>query len=180
MDLVGVALYQDDLTLASDRIRACPPENPLAFPDAMDVVTRAVRSRMMSGIRGGDTRPELIVRTQLHRAGFRFRLRSRVHGVRPDLVLTRWNVVVFVHGCFWHRHANCRYAYEPKSKRRFWISKFSENISRDFKQHKLLREAGWRVLTIWECGLRTEKLRERTITAAVRWIRSRSTHHELP
>lgn len=117
-----------------------------------DVVDRATRSRMMSGIRGRDTKPELIVRSYLHKAGLRFRLGMKLPG-KPDLVFPKYRAVVFVHGCFWHRHAGCKYAAVPKSNAAFWRKKFKENVSRDCRVQELLEQAGWRVIVVWECNL---------------------------
>src|SRR5690348_5185571 len=123
----------------------------------VDVVDRATRSRMMSGIRGRNTKPELIVRSYLHRAGLRFRLHANLPG-KPDLVFPKYRTVVFVHGCFWHRHAGCKYAATPSSNAAFWKRKFAENVGRDEAVRKALRKAGWRVLTVWECQLRESRL----------------------
>lgn len=122
-----------------------------------DVVDRATRSRMMSGIRGKDTKPELIVRSFLHRAGLRFRLHAKLPG-KPDLVLPRYRTVVFVHGCFWHRHEGCRYTTTPVNNAAFWKEKFSDNVRRDLKVKRQLEELGWRVLVIWACQLTDHEL----------------------
>lgn len=118
-----------------------------------------IRSRMMSGIRGKNTRPEVTVRSFLHRNGFRFRL----HGVglpgKPDVVLPRWNVVLFVHGCFWHGHIGCRYFKLPKTRAEFWRTKIDGNSQRDALAVNRLSEAGWRVAIIWECALRDDPAR---------------------
>jgi DNA mismatch endonuclease (patch repair protein) len=105
---------------------------------------------MMAAIRGTDTRPELVVRRYLHARGMRFRLHGRLPG-RPDIVLAAHRSVVFVHGCFWHRHSGCRFTYVPKTRRKFWTAKFRENVSRDRRQRKTLSNMGWRVFVIWEC-----------------------------
>ncbi|WP_287597528.1 very short patch repair endonuclease [Thermomonas sp.] len=118
----------------------------------VDVVDQAARSRMMSGIRGKDTKPELAVRSALHRAGLRFRLHAKLPG-KPDLVLPKYRTVVFVHGCFWHRHEVCRYATTPASNAEFWRDKFAANVSRDAKVVEQLESQGWRVLVIWSCQL---------------------------
>jgi DNA mismatch endonuclease (patch repair protein) len=118
----------------------------------MDVVDRATRSRMMSGIRGKDTKPELVVRSYLHRAGLRFRLHAKLPG-KPDLVLPKYRTAVFVHGCFWHRHEGCRYATTPANNAAFWQDKFAENVRRDAKVRFQLEELGWRVLVVWGCQL---------------------------
>ena len=122
-----------------------------------DVVDRATRSRMMSGIRGRDTKPEKQVRSFLHRAGLRFRLHASLPG-KPDLVFPKHGAVVFVHGCFWHRHAGCRYATTPSSNVDFWQAKFDANVARDKRVTRHLRKAGWRVLVVWECRLSSSAL----------------------
>lgn len=129
----------------------------------MDVVDTATRSRMMSGIRGKDTKPELIVRSFLHRAGLRFRLQAKLPG-KPDLVLPKYRVAVFVHGCFWHRHEGCRYATTPANNAVFWQEKFAANIRRDAKAKRQLEEMGWRVLVIWSCKLDERRLSELAAT----------------
>lgn len=123
-----------------------------------DVVDRATRSRMMSGIKSKDTMPELAVRRFLFSAGYRYRLHVRELPGRPDIVLRRLKTVIFVHGCFWHRHAGCKYAYSPKTNRIFWDKKFKANIKRDISVKKILRKAGWRVIVVWECGVNEKSL----------------------
>jgi DNA mismatch endonuclease (patch repair protein) len=117
----------------------------------VDSLSRKHRSWNMSRIRSRDTGPELLVRSALHRAGYRFRLHSKVLPGRPDIVLPKYHTVVFVHGCFWHRHKGCRFAYTPKSRVAFWNDKFRSNIERDRRNSKALRKLGWRVLIVWEC-----------------------------
>lgn len=119
-----------------------------------DIVDPATRSRMMSGIRGRNTKPELVVRRYLHRLGFRFRLHDRRLPGRPDIVLPRYRTVVEVRGCFWHCHGGCRYAARPKSNADFWAAKLRGNVERDARNTAALEEAGWRVLVIWECEVR--------------------------
>ncbi len=111
----------------------------------------------MAGIRGKNTKPEIIVRSFLHRAGLRFRLQVKLVG-KPDLVFPKYSAVVFVHGCFWHRHEGCRYATTPASNVAFWKKKFSANVERDSRVKRMLEELGWRVLTIWACELNTPML----------------------
>lgn len=123
----------------------------------MDVVDRATRSRMMSGIRGRDTKPEKLVRSFLHRAGLRFRLHAPLPG-KPDLVFPKHHAVVFVHGCFWHRHDGCRYATMPSSNAEFWQAKFDANVARDSRVARQLRKEGWRVFVLWECRLSSSVL----------------------
>lgn len=120
----------------------------------VDVVDKATRSRMMSGIQGKNTKPELLVRKYLHAKGLRFRLHVKELPGKPDLVFSKYKAVVFVHGCFWHRHAGCKYATTPSSREQFWENKLSENVSRDAYQLAALIELGWRVFVVWECELR--------------------------
>jgi len=117
----------------------------------MDTLSPSRRSWNMSRIRGRDTAPELRVRSALHRAGLRFRLHRRDLPGTPDIVLPRFKTVIFVHGCFWHRHEGCKYAYMPKSRIEFWEEKFSRNVERDRRKILQLQQAGWRVEIIWEC-----------------------------
>ena len=118
-----------------------------------DVVDAATRSRMMAGIRGKDTRPEMILRRGLHGRGFRFRLHeSRLPG-SPDLVFPGRRAVIFVHGCFWHGH-DCHLFRLPATRQEFWRAKIEGNAARDAATEDALVRAGWRVLTIWECALK--------------------------
>ncbi|XP_061168538.1 type II nicking enzyme V.XorIIP-like [Saccostrea echinata] len=110
----------------------------------------------MSRIKGKDTKPELLLRSMLHRAGFRFRLHVPGLPGRPDIVLPRYQTVIFVNGCFWHRHRNCKFAYTPKSRIEFWQQKFSDTVARDTAKEKQLRELGWNVITVWECELKQQ------------------------
>ena len=136
-----------------------------------DTLTRAERSALMARIRGTDTKPEVFVRSALHRAGFRFRLHGRTLPGRPDIVLPKHRTVVFVHGCFWHRHG-CALSSEPATRRAFWREKFARNVARDKRTAAALRRAGWRVLTVWECSLRTAARREQAVARLVRRIAS--------
>ena len=121
-----------------------------------DVVSPEIRSRMMASIRGRDTKPEMLVRRYLHGCGFRYSLTRKDLPGRPDLVLARYNAVVFVHGCFWHGHAGCRFATTPATRPEFWQAKLSANAVRDARVETELRIAGWRVAVVWECALRGE------------------------
>ncbi len=116
-----------------------------------DRLSRERRSWNMSRISGKDTAPEKQVRSALHRAGYRFRLHSRTLPGRPDLVLPKYRTLVLVHGCFWHRHKGCRFAYTPKSRTAFWNAKFDANVERDRRTARELRRLGWKVVTVWEC-----------------------------
>ena len=119
-----------------------------------DIVDRATRSRMMARIGSRNTRPELLLRRALHALGLRYRLHNRKLPGTPDLVFRRFGAVCFVHGCFWHRHAGCRYAYTPTTREEFWQAKFDANIERDHRNRLDLLEEGWRIATVWECALR--------------------------
>lgn len=125
-----------------------------------DIVDVKTRSKMMAGIRGRDTRPELIVRKYLFRKGFRYRLHNKHLTGKPDLALSKYRSVVFVHGCFWHRHSGCKYAYTPKSNRVFWKKKLGSNVLRDIKVRRQLKKEGWHVHVIWECQLRERDLKK--------------------
>lgn len=119
-----------------------------------DRISETHRSWNMSRIRGRDTSPEIAVRSLLHQLGYRFRLHRRNLPGTPDIVLPKYKAVVLVHGCFWHRHEGCHYAYTPKSRIEFWQEKFRRNVERDRRQLEALRELGWKVITVWECELR--------------------------
>ncbi|HEY0622780.1 very short patch repair endonuclease [Sphingomonas sp.] len=138
-----------------------------------DIVDQATRSRMMAGIRGKNTRPELIIRRGLHALGFRFRLHDRKLPGAPDLVLPRWRAVIFVHGCFWHGH-DCPLFRWPGTREEFWRTKIGRNRVRDTEVEALLDQAGWRVMKIWECSMKgTGKIGiERVIPLVADWLRS--------
>ena len=120
-----------------------------------DILTPLERSVLMGRIRGGDTKPELFVRRALHALGYRFRTHVRSLPGRPDVVFSRRRKVVFVHGCFWHRHG-CGKTYTPKSRKQFWQAKFAANVARDkYVQDRLARE-GWRIFVAWECEIEAD------------------------
>jgi DNA mismatch endonuclease (patch repair protein) len=136
---------------------------------------------MMAGIRGSDTKPERLLRSLLHRHGFRYRLHGPRLPGRPDIVLPKHGVVIFVHGCFWHRHSDCRYAYVPASNRVFWRSKFASNIKRDAAAENQLLGQGWRVLIVWECTIRDAARNPHLLTERItRWIAAHRPRDELP
>ena len=107
----------------------------------------------MSRVSSKDTKPEKIVRSFLHRSGFRFRLHASNLPGKPDIVLAKHKTVIFVHGCFWHRHKDCKKATTPQSRKEFWEEKFKRNISRDKENSKALKSDGWKILLVWECEL---------------------------
>jgi len=124
----------------------------------VDVVPAHVRSRMMSGIQGKNTKPELIVRKLLFAAGYRFRLHRKDLPGAPDIVMSGRRVAIFVHGCFWHLHQGCRFVKMPSTRPEFWKTKLEANVARDGRSIANLREKDWRVLSIWECATRDQNL----------------------
>ena len=111
---------------------------------------------MMSRIRGRNTKPEIVLRRALHHRGLRYRLNARKLPGSPDIVLTKWKTVLFVHGCYWHRHVGCQKATTPSSNVEFWEKKFRQNITRDSKNIRDLLDLGWRVGVVWECAIGRE------------------------
>lgn len=135
-----------------------------------DIVDPATRSRMMSGIGGRNTKPEIVVRKALFAAGFRFRLHRKDLPGCPDIVLPGRRIAVFVHGCFWHAHPGCRYAKLPASRRELWETKLAANVERDRRAIDALLSADWRVLVVWECATRSVKAREALPELLRHWI----------
>ena len=109
----------------------------------------------MSRIQGKNTSPELLLRSLLHRQGYRFRLHDKSLPGKPDIVLPKYKTVIFVNGCFWHRHEGCQYTTVPKSRAEFWAEKFRLNVERDYKNAERLRASGWHVIVVWECELKS-------------------------
>ncbi|ABD55774.1 very short patch repair endonuclease [Jannaschia sp. CCS1] len=136
----------------------------------VDIVSAETRSRMMASIRRRNTKPEMVVRQELHAAGFRFRLDVRSLPGSPDIVLPKWRTAIFVHGCFWHRHAGCKYASTPATRPKFWQAKFEANVRRDCSNERALIEMGWKVAIVWECGL-AQGVRADTICGLFAFIR---------
>jgi DNA mismatch endonuclease (patch repair protein) len=140
-----------------DPIPKSNPQSDFSGTELVDVVSVSTRSLMMAGIRGKNTKPEIQVRKALHGLGFRFgRSNARLPG-KPDIVLPRWKVAVFVNGCFWHWHG-CQFSKLPASNKDFWLAKLSANRDRDVRVLTQLTEKGWRVVTIWECALRKKHI----------------------
>lgn len=140
-----------------------------------DVVPAEVRSRMMSGIRATNTRPELVLRKGLHARGFRFRLHDRSLPGKPDIVLPRYRAVILAHGCFWHGH-DCHLFKWPKTRDEFWRAKIARNRDVDLKAEAALDAAGWRRATVWECALKgkTRLPLEEVLSRCAAWLRSDS------
>lgn len=145
----------------------------------MDVVDPKTRSRMMAGIRGKDTRPEILVRRALFAAGFRFRLHRRDLPGAPDIVMAGRRTAIFVHGCFWHQHKACKFAKLPASRREFWASKLSGNVARDSAAVRALEVEGWRVLRVWECATRDRIVLASLREALISWIEGIETEGEI-
>jgi DNA mismatch endonuclease, patch repair protein len=142
-----------------------------------DTVSPEKRSDMMSGIRGKDTKPEIVVRRLLHRLGYRFRLHCKDLPGRPDIVLPKWRTVIFVNGCYWHGHKDCHLFRLPKTRTEFWSKKIEGNQARDQRNYIVLEAAGWKVLVIWECAVSkkkslTTKQLEIALTAALKSSKS--------
>lgn len=117
----------------------------------MDRVPQGTRSAIMSKVRGRNTKPEMLVRSLLHRLGYRFRLHKKDLPGRPDIVFPSRRAAIFVHGCFWHQHSGCRKASIPETRREFWQAKLQRNVDRDVENVEALRARGWKVLIVWEC-----------------------------
>lgn len=122
----------------------------------MDTVSKSQRSINMSHIKGKDTSIELKVRKYLFKLGYRYRLHDRNLSGRPDIVLRKYKTVIFINGCFWHRHQNCKYATMPKSNIEYWQHKFERNVKNDKRNQKTLLEDGWNVIVLWECELKKD------------------------
>lgn len=137
----------------------------------MDNVSKEKRSWIMSQVKGRDTKPEIVVRSLLHRLGYRFRINRRDLPGKPDIVLPKYHTVIFVHGCFWHRHIGCKRATTPSSNTAYWKHKFDLNVSRDEANKALLEELGWNVIVIWECELKyLQELKSKMIDILEKYI----------
>jgi len=145
----------------------------------MDKVTREKRSWNMSRVRSKNTSPELLVRSFLHKMGYGFRLHGKQLPGTPDVVLLKYRAVIFVHGCFWHGHNNCRGGEIPKTRSLFWQDKISENVSRDKKAFTELNLQGWRIAIVWECALKNKSSINNTSDNLDEWIRSGVDNLEL-
>lgn len=148
----------------------------------MDNVDQRTRSRIMSSVGQRNTGPEMRLRRTLHRAGVRYRLHDRKLPGSPDLVLRRFNAVIFVHGCFWHNHKGCKFSTKPSSRKEFWRQKFEANKRRDARNCEALLTQGWRVLIVWECAIKSRKneLLEELGVKIIEWLKSNNSFTEMP
>ena len=123
-----------------------------------DVHTKEQRSYNMSRIKGKDTKPEMLVRKFLHANGFRYKLHDKTLPGKPDIVLPKYKIVIFVHGCFWHGHKECKYFVVPKTRTDWWLNKINGNIANDAKAIKALKKEDWKIINLWECNLKPLKI----------------------
>ncbi len=130
----------------------------------MDTVSTETRRKIMQSIRSTNSKPEVRVRSVLHANGFRFRIHNKNLPGTPDIVLSKYKTVILVHGCFWHRHQNCRFASVPQSNTEFWMEKFERNVQRDRKNLEELKDAGYDVIVLWECELKSKTKLEEAVS----------------
>lgn len=143
-----------------------------------DIVSQETRSKMMSGIKSKNTKPEISIRKLLYKNGFRFRIHVKDLPGKPDIVLRKYNAIIFVNGCFWHKH-NCHLFKIPKTRQEFWENKINKNVNNDEKNIVLLREAGWRICIIWECSLKGIRDLSYVYTQIEDWLKSDITILEI-
>lgn len=129
-----------------------------------DVHNKQTRSYNMSQIKSGNTKPELLVRKFLHANGFRYKLHDKTLPGKPDIVLPRYKTIIFIHGCFWHGHANCKYFKIPQTRTAWWLQKINTNKANDANAIKALKKAGWKIITVWECRLKPARI-EKTLSS---------------
>lgn len=146
----------------------------------IDIVDPITRSRMMAGVKSKNTKPELLIRSLLHRNGFRFRIHKKDLPGKPDIVLPKYKAVIFIHGCFWHGHENCRLFKIPSTRPEFWNAKILKNKANDSTAIDLLLAENWRVCIIWECGIRTAKKDlKHMIQLISNWLAGSQTFFEI-
>lgn len=138
----------------------------------VDFVDKRTRSRIMSAIRGKNTRPEMVLRRALHARGLRYRIHAKEIRGCPDIVFPKYRAVIFVHGCFWHRHKNCRFATKPTTNTGYWETKFASNVERDRVVREALLLMGWRIGIVWECALRDPDRVGLVAEAVFHWLGS--------
>jgi DNA mismatch endonuclease (patch repair protein) len=146
----------------------------------MDKLTKEKRSWNMSRVKSKNTKPELLIRSYLHKMGYRFRLHVKQLPGSPDIVFPKYRAVIFVHGCFWHGHNSCGGGKLPKTRPEFWREKVSENVTRDQMAYTQLNLLGWRIAIVWECALKNKGVTNDTVNRIHKWIRSSSNYLELP
>lgn len=144
----------------------------------IDIVNKQTRSRMMSGIRSKNTKPETLTRKALHSLGYRFRLDSKIEKIKPDIVLRKHKVAIFTHGCYWHQHEGCKLAYSDRNYSDKWKGKFDDNRQRDERVLKQLLDDGWKVAVIWECATRDKSVFEEVISQLDKWIKTSESRFE--
>lgn len=144
----------------------------------MDNVDKKTRSKIMASVGQRDTGPEMLLRKELHRHGFRYRLHDKNLPGSPDLVLKQYHAVIFVHGCFWHRHG-CKLSTSPSIRKQFWQNKFKQNIKRDKRNNEKLLRLGWRVLIIWQCAIKEPSI-DSISKMVAKWLNSNKKYRELP
>ena len=141
----------------------------------MDTVSKEVRSRNMQKIKSKNTKPEIYLRKLLHNSGFRYRLHSKKIPGKPDVYLAKYNTAIYIHGCFWHQHSNCRYSNIPKTNQDYWIPKLERNISRDNLVKESLKKSGIKCLIIWECTIKqmtkNEEIKTKILEQIVAFIK---------
>lgn len=144
-----------------------------------DIFSSEKRSKIMSKVKGKDTKPEMKVRKYLHGKGYRYRLHQKDLPGSPDLVFKKYNATFFINGCFWHGHENCKYAKLPKSRRGFWENKINKNKERDARKINDLLNNDWRVLVIWSCSLKKKNRLEKTLKLVEKWLINGNNYKEI-
>ncbi len=139
----------------------------------VDIYSREVRSQIMASISGQETKPEKAVRSFLFKQGFRFRKNVKSLPGKPDIVLQKYKSVIFVNGCFWHGHKKCKASTLPETRKEFWTNKIKANIDRDKRNIKELRKLGWKIITIWQCEIKTSDKREKRFKKLIKQIEER-------
>ena len=145
-----------------------------------DYVVSPLRSKIMSRVRGANTKIEIMVRSSLYRRGFRFRKNVKRLPGCPDIVLKKYRAVIFIHGCFWHGHPNCRKSRLPSTRTEYWTQKIKDNIERDRRKTIDLKELGWRIAVIWGCALATNDSLSDTISKLITWLHGEDEYLEIP
>lgn len=146
----------------------------------MDTVSREERSSIMSKVHSVDTKPEILVRSFLHRRGFRFRLHVKTLPGHPDIVLPKYKTVIEVRGCFWHHHARCKKAMTPLSNTKFWDEKFKRNVARDRKNERMIKKLGWHLIVVWECEITPKRFPPKSLTDFIKKYKSRTARLNGP